>query len=369
MNADIPLAAQGYRRASSANPLVPEVGCMPETRSDIALPRERVLHIALRDGREKQPGLARALRSIADGYAEVDWQQVEKTSGPEGLWNAIKACALMVRPTLVFMQIQRVSPITPELVTKLREHCDDNVVIVNWDGDQHHEPDAPARRWFRELGIACDTSLVVNTAHPAIYASHGVRNPGYLQIGIDPELYRPHAVPTPGTPAVVMLASRYAGYAPYKRRQDIADALEKWYGPGFGVYGGGWSGPSARPMLNQDQEAGVYTSAIAAVSMSIRADLPRYTSDRLFRALACGAYVLVERFPDMEGLGLRDEVNCQFWSSWGELENLIVETEPRLAQYHNIRHAGAMLAHTYHTWEARMPELLYIVDTVRAARG
>jgi hypothetical protein len=280
----------------------------------------------------------------------------------------------MIRPTLVFMQIQRVSPITAELVEQLRGCCDPDVVIVNWDGDQHHEPDAPQRAWFRELGQACDTSLVVNTAHQPIYAAAGVRNPGYLQIGIDPDIYKP-TDPTPCTPQVVLLASRYGGYAAYKHRQDIADTLEKTYGGNvFGVYGSGWSGPSGRPMVAQTQEAGIYNAAGVAVSMSIRNDLPRYTSDRLFRALASGAYVAVERFPDMEGLGLVDEVNCEFWTGWGELQDIILRVSDsghyrETARQVDLRYQARLLAHTYHTWDARMPELLYIVDAVRAARA
>jgi hypothetical protein len=356
------------RRASDSNLLVPAFGCLPPARDDIAAPKERVMHVALRDGREKQPGLARALRSVADGYAEVDWVACEQI-GPEAVRSAMRACAAMLRPTLVFLQIQRRSAITPDVIAELRGLCDPDVVIVDWDGDQHHDADSPERAWFRELGAACDTSLVVNTAHPTVYANMSLRNPGYLQIGIDPLLYHPHAIPTPGTPAVVMLASRYAGYSPYKRRQDIVDTLERRYGAGgFGVYGGGWTGPSGHPMLNQDHEAGVYSAATSAISMSIRADLPRYTSDRLFRALASGAYVLVERFPDMAGLGLIDGVNCRAWSGWGELENHLIQAEPRDHEYTRIRHAAADLALALHTWDARMPELLWIVDAVRAMR-
>lgn len=357
------------RRASSSNPLVPAVGCLPMAREDIAAPKERVLHVALRDAREKQPGLARALRGIADSYGEVDWLRCEQLD-ERATRSTMRVVASTLRPTLVFIQTQRRSPITPELLEEMRPLFDDNCVIVNWDGDQHHEAAAPERAWFRELGAACDTSLVVNTAHPEIYASLGVRNPGYLQIGVDQELYRPHAVPAPGTPSTVMLASRYAGYAPYQRRQAIVDLLEAYYGAGgFGVYGGGWSGPSAHPMLNQDQEAGVYGASVCAISMSIRADLPRYTSDRLFRALACGAYVLVERFPDMAGLGLVDGVNCRAWSGWGELQNHITQAEPRDPEYQRIRSCAEHLGLLHHTWDARMPELLYIVDQIRAARA
>jgi hypothetical protein len=361
------------RRASDDNPLVPAVGCFPMAMA--AAPPERVLHLALRDAREKQPGLARALKSISSEYVDVDWTRWEAFGGDK-LRDVILTAARVLRPTLVFMQLQRKSPVTTHVIADLRALCDPSVVIVNWDGDQHYEANAPERAWFRELGSLVDTSLVVNTKHPEVYRRLGVRNPGYLQIGIDGEIYREHYKHEVRVPPVVMLANRYEGYPAYQSRRDVADTIEREWGSNlFGVYGAGWTGPSARPFLSQVDEAPVYTASSHAISMSIRNDLPRYTSDRLFRALACGAYVCVERFPDMEGLGLVDGVNCRFWTGIEELcsHALLVDgnrVDHAVHQrYCSIRKAAAELAHTHHTWDARMPELLWIVDQVRAARG
>jgi hypothetical protein len=42
---------------------------------------ERLLHVALRDAREPQAALERALRSIASQYVQVDWQAEERKGG------------------------------------------------------------------------------------------------------------------------------------------------------------------------------------------------------------------------------------------------------------------------------------------------
>lgn len=321
---------------------------------------ERILHVALRTPDEKQPALERALRSIAAEYAEVDWMPA-----PDHAARAIGRVASVIRPTLVFMQLQRAGVLSQTDIVALRSVCDPSVVIVNWDGDQHHEPSSPERAWFVELGRVCDASLVVNTAHPSAYAALGVKNPGYLQIGVDATLYRP-TEPTPGTPPVVMLASRYQTHA---MRNDVVERLAQRYGARFGVYGHGWSGECARPFLRQDQEAGVYAGAQVAISMSIRNDLPCYTSDRLFRAMGSGALVAVERFPGMERLGLLPDWDCFAWEGGDALCTIIDGVlEATQQQFDGMRRNATGLVHARHTWQARMPELLQTVEAARAAR-
>lgn len=322
---------------------------------------ERVLHVALRTSFEAQPGLEAALRSIAGEYREIDWA----TAGDQRL-SLMLALAAEIRPTLVFMQIQTGDIFRSHEILALRGLCAPNAVIVNWDGDQHFEPASADRRWFVDLGKVCDTSLVVNTQHPHEYAAMGVRHPGYLQIGTDSR-WAP-APPAKGVPWVVLLAGRYPTHPAYQRRRELVAHLSKGGPIRFGVYGGGWARPYGRPMLKQTEEAPVYAAAHAAISMSIRNDLPRYTSDRLFRALSAGAVVLVERFPDMEGLGLEDGVNCLEWSLLAELDAHIADVRASPGAYQPLRSAASRLATEYHTWNARMPELLAIVEAVRGAR-
>ncbi len=349
--------------------LVPAEGCLPP--STIVSARERVLHLALRTRMEQQPGLARALRSIAREYAEVDWIQVEATEGTRAVGERLLQAARALRPTLVWMQVQRGGVIDSTLIARLRAACEVRAVIVNWDGDQHYEPTDPARRWFVDLGHACDASLVVNTRHPFLYRELGVRHPGYLQIGIDETIYAPAhpdamAPSLPSRP-IVFFASCYGTDPAYAPRHELVARLGRRFEDEFAVHGSGWSpAQHARPFLRQADEAAVYDAARAAISMSIRNDLPRYTSDRLFRALATGAYVLVERFPDAAGLGLSDGVNCRFWSDEPELRRalyrVLADADP---DYRLLRDRAASLAHTFHTWSARMGELLAIVDVVR----
>jgi hypothetical protein len=367
------------RRAASTDwptLLTPAVGCYPlavKQRDD-----ERVLHIALRDDFEPQPALERALRSIASEYVQVDWQALERKPG--GLAAPLLEAAAALKPTLVFAQIQRANALSGQLMARVRDLCAPSVVVTSWDGDMHNEPEDKGRQWFVELGRECDCNLTVETGYQARYAALGVRHPGYLQIGIEEQWYKP-SPPTPGVPPIVLLAGNYPSLATnpggYASRLDIAKRCQDVYGPeGFAIYGSGWQDwPCARPFVRQPEEAGVYAAAVAALSISIRHDLPRYTSDRLFRMLASGAVCLVERFPDCEGLGLDNWDNCVLWDGWDDLRSVLYALfhgGHEFGRYDGNREAymrqqSARLG-LEHTWQARMPELLACVYAVRDSR-
>lgn len=357
------------RRAGADWPrlLVPAPGYLSPTaplRSD-----ERVLHIALRNATDKQEGLDRALRSIASEYRDVSWTAYS----PEVRGYAILDAAREIKPTLVFMQLH-----CPVLdaggIRMLRDLCDPNVVIVNWDGDQHYQPHDIERQWFVEIGreerVA---SLVVNTRHPAEYAAMGVRHPGFLGVGIDQRVWCP-VTPTPGTPEVVFLANFYQSWgSKYKQRLKIVTNMIRTWPNSFALYGVGWEsvmhGQCTRPFLSNHEEAGVYSGARAALSISICNDLERYTSNRLFYGLASGAIMLVEAFPDVEGLGVEDGRNAFLWRTWDDLAGLVQHTiGPWCAseEQRQMRRAARELG-LLHSWDAHMPELLAIVDAVRAS--
>lgn len=342
--------------------LTPAYGRLPPALQNAA--GERVLHVALRTPTDKQEGLDRALRSSASSYSVVDWMSAEADGT---LADQLYEEAARILPTLVFMQLQRSSPVTPKVVEALREKCDADAVIVNWDGDQHHEPQSAERRWFVELGHSVDTSLVVNTRHPEEYAAMGVRFPGYLQIGFDEAVYFRAEASQKTHPTVAFLANCYAHLDSYSRRRSLVELLQRRLGKLFAVYGGGWPAPGL-PSVQPREEGPIYRAATAAISMSIRRDLPRYSSDRLLRALGSGALVLAEAFPDTEGLGLRSGDNCLLWHESEDLLWLVREILARPSAFASIRERGAELAAQSHTWMARMPELMAIVDAVRRAR-
>lgn len=321
---------------------------------------EKLFHVALRTSFEKQPALAAALKSIARaGYDEIGWQA---TPAPLRVRKIVEKVSAL-RPTIIFMQLQSKDALDAKDIEFIRKAAG-NPTIISWDGDLRDEPADPGRKWFVELGKVIDASLVTNTVHPPIYKSLGVRGAGYMQIGIDENIYKP-ATPARNVPEIVFLASKYDSHS---RRDEVVAALSKRYKKRFGVFGHGWNKLfTGHGMLRQDQEAAVYTAAKCAISMSIRNDLPSYTSDRLFRALASGAVTLVEDFPGLLELGVVPNINAYVWKTIDELisqiDYIINFDDPWLS---SMRAAASSLARTAHSWQARMPELLEIVKKCRS---
>lgn len=348
--------------------LCPAPGCAPPR----AAPRgdERVLHVGL--GAIFSPDEVRsatgALRRLAG--SDADYRAVPMATDSTLDADALEAAAAL-RPTLVFLQPQCASVLDPAWVADLRPLCDPDAVVVNWTGDQHAEPGEPGLAWLEELGRAVDATLVVNTKHPAELAARGVRHPGYLQVGVDTDLWRPTA-PTPGTPAVVCLANRWPAYrAKYAARDACFARVAADHPGGFAVYGHGWDGQDEvphRPLVPCAAEAGVYSAARAALSISIRCDLARYTSNRLFYALASGAVVLAERFPDCEGLGLLEGVNCWLWRDLDDLECLLGTVLDPGHDDAPLRAGARALALEGYSLAAFAEHLAAIVDAVRAER-
>lgn len=365
------------RSAASCWPhtFLPAPGCRPlaiEPRRD-----ERVLHVCLRVPGDPQAALAAALKSISSDYVEVDWMKVKQAG--ESVADVACVLARLQRPTLVFIQAQTPGVLDWTGIAKLRPLCAPNCVFIQWDGDQHHAPDAPQREWFVNLGRACDVSLICNTEYPLVYDRMGVRC-GYLNIGVDADIWQP-TTPDIKAPPIVLLASNYAHIEKYSRRVAAARMLSARFPTAFAAYGYGWEldgRVTGRPFVPHEREAPIYSKALAAVSISIRNDLPRYTSDRLFRCLASGVPTLVERFPDMEGLGLRDGTrdpswaegaNCYAWSTLDELSALVCWVLDGCGRelLKMAGERGRQLALT-HTWQARMAELAAIVESLRLER-
>jgi hypothetical protein len=329
-----------------------------------------VLHICLRVPGDPQNALAKALQSLTvcgGAYAEVDWM----ASGVR-LIDRIIDTASHVKPTLIFAQIQTAGILSGGEMDRIRRVCAPGCVIVQWDGDHRHDhTDGQDREWFRNLSQGCDINAVTCTRDVEEYAEQGVRGAAYLQIGVDTDLWRP-TTPDIHAPDVVMLANCNARLG-YETRRSVARMLSQSYPDGFAVYGHGWEQePGVRwlSFVPHQCEAPIYSRSVAALSISIRNDLPRYTSDRLLRCLASGALTLVEAFPDMEGLGLRDGYNCMTWCGEGELHYLVGKILENHSDryYSDIRCRARELALT-HSWDARMGELMAMVQSIRETRA
>jgi spore maturation protein CgeB len=138
----------------------------------------------------------------------------------------------------------------------------------------------------------------------------------YFQIGYNEEFYFPGESERKG---IVFFGNNYPGIFPLsKMRSDMVMTLEKKFDD-FEYYGN-WRGKKDMN-FKQKEEGDIYRSALMAVNVS-HIDLKRYSSDRMFRAMACGAMMLTHRY---QGIWeeFKEGVHLVSWESIEELCDLI----------------------------------------------
>lgn len=340
---------------------------------------ERVLHVHLGTPEEPQTSLCRALSSLATpgGYRCVEWTALPNS------WQrhrAVIAAAELLRPTLVFMQLQRPDVLAPATVAELRRVADQHdLVIASWCGDVggiNGPFPHPHDRWAFDMSAHCDLMLYTSMSQVRAYRSRAMHKAAYLQIGYDEDRYFEGPDDQYGSRFdVAFLGRRYYDYQwinfPGQEsglRQAVVDALRSCLGNRLGLFGQGWGHGSGHlpPALSGD----VYRQSHLALSVSLCSFLERYSSDRLFRALACGTPVLLKSFDDWRSLGLAHGENVLVWKNTDDAVALVREwldpaRRPRLRE---IGRNGAHLARQHHSWGIRMQELYPFIMAVRGER-
>jgi hypothetical protein len=93
---------------------------------------------------------------------------------------------------------------------------------------------------------------------------------------------------------VVFVGSNYRDKYPLSEyRDNLVHFLKEKLGGKFSYYGFGWE--DGINYLHTQQEAECFRSAKIVVSFN-HLNLPRYTSDRLYKAMACGAFCLSQNY-------------------------------------------------------------------------
>jgi hypothetical protein len=249
----------------------------------------KILHLGLCvDG--KNEGLPFALKNAATHYYEVN---------PGDKDIAYKLQNVPFTPDIVFCQIQSDTiqgnkNTVNYLGGHLKQFVNDGATVINWSGDMR----ATTPSWYLEMAQYVSVTCFSNMQDVNYINSKGFRSE-FLQIGIDPLVFTPNGERLE-VPEIVFLANNYGKQFPLGPfRAQIAQYLEAAYGNKFAVYGNGWGPRTQSFNHSQLEEAKLYRGAKIAISIS-HFDSDRYTSDRLFRALACGVHVITHNYKGID---------------------------------------------------------------------
>lgn len=295
----------------------------------------KLLHVAM-----GSPEIDRSFRELGHSVERIDWRQWKNR---EALNMQVMSVCTRFSPDVVFMQLQTPGVIHPHTVRFMRER---GAVVMNWTGDVRD----PLPDHYPQLGPHVNVTLFTNLTDVSIMRGMGY-DADYLQIGYDETIYRPPERPVKRE-GVVFIGNNYGDRFPESRsRAALVDALRSAFGHRFKVYGAKWGGDS-RPCI-PTEEVSIYQRALVAVNWDhfVR---PRFASDRILRAQACGACTVSRGYD-----GIEVEHPRVYWAD--SVDGVVELVEEMLEAQDATQAFGYMQAQhvrDHHTWHNRAERII-----------
>lgn len=309
--------------------------------------RLRFLHISMNTPQCIRNGIQSA---IDCAYKEIDWVYIFGKYGKEGLELQIQHQVRTFKPDIIFMQIQREGVIDSIFARWLGKQA----YVISWTGDVRNDIS-----WYEAVAQHITMTLFSN-GHDVKTLHRKKLRSDFLQVGFDEQIYYPSNNSSLASGQIVFCANHYtlhefplSGF-----RKKVAIALQQNFKENFRLYGMGWDHRvrSSGTCSGYD-EAEEYRNCTIAINCS-HFNYSRYSSDRLFRILACGGFCLSHRYEDIY-TDFKEEKHLVTWQTPDEL----VDKCKFWLQPHNdtkrlkIARTGCELVHKHHRWKNRFLEL------------
>mgnify|MGYP000947893968 CR=1 FL=1 len=252
------------------------------------------------------------------------------------------------QPHVLLMQLHSAEEVTPADLAAARTWCP-SMVVVNWNGDVY--PDKLTSEPMLDLLRFVDVQLVVNDAVIPTYAEHGIKAE-YWQVAYEPI---GDELPVVAAHDVVWLAN---GYTP--ARKHLGEILRGMQGVNVGLYGTGWRVPNGNTTYNFAAGAALYRKAKIALGDNQYPDQRGFVSNRIFEALANGAFLLHQQVAGLEDLtGLKAGVHYVEWTTPQDLQQEIRWwlNPKHAAERKLIAETGERFVRERHSFDARVHEL------------
>lgn len=303
----------------------------------------RILYLPL-----YSPGYGRYKRGLCDALAKVGMvYELDYARQRDKFLSVVDA----FQPHLILTQFHDAHTILPDALRYARTLAP-AAAVVNWCGDVYQ--DSQTAPDMLELLQHVDLALVVNADLLPIYEAHGIRA-AYWQIGFEPV---PADLPAEIPHDILFMANAYS-----PARKELAAVLHEISG-NVGLYGYGWDEftGSGNTFYNFARGAALYHSCKIAIGDNQYGD-KGFVSNRLFEALANGAFLLHQTIPGLEELtGL---VDGEHYVAWRDYEDLRAKARSYLTHEkarRTIAEAGERFVRAHHSFDARVRELFALLE-------
>lgn len=305
-----------------------------------------ILHIALNT--EYQKSLGKALSSLGD-YFVIDWRNELKDGNLQSLYRKILTVVNEFDIDLIFMQIQ-----TPDIIKiELIHHINiikPNIKIINWNGDIRFE----TPKWMVELAKFNNIYTSFTNMRDVNYMLNlGYKNTFHMQISFEESVFQEHEPKRKNMPWIVFTGNNYGEKFPLTGlRTNVISKLKSKYGEKFQAYGNGWEHLGCSKTVSKQITNTIYRSAKIVLSIN-NINAEKYTSDRLFNALASKSFVLAHYYEGIEQ-DFDKGIHLDWWKDETELIEMVEYYLNNQAIRNKIAQAGMDKVWSEHRWINRI---------------
>lgn len=309
----------------------------------------RILLVPIITPTSQQESMRAAFATLGE-YQEFNWWPYWNSGRIADLRADYLKLVTVFQPELTFLQLQ-----TPDILTAF-ELKQTSGIGVSWTGDCRQ----PTPQHYYDTAQYINISLFSNETDVENLRSKGLKA-DFMNIGFNDDTFKPASGPKNGK--VIFLGNDYGNRFPMSaQRREMVKRLIKRYGKQFEVYGYGWDGLGRDVRwLPEPREAQAYQSCSIAICQNHFNDVARFSSDRVFRAMGSGAFLLCNHYPAIE----KDFTIGKHLDTWHDLEELERQVDRYLSddtKREEIANEGCTYVHATQTWKCRMAELKVIIE-------
>lgn len=317
--------------------------------------KPKVLHCAMHSPQYSSEGITKGFEQNGYEVIQFNWQPERFSNGIDGMRRKLLFMAEANMPDLIFLHIQVPDVLDIETVKKLQQISP----VVNYTFDVRN-PDKS--QWLYDIAPHITLSCFACQEDIDYCRSIGVNNVCLIQSSADYDIYKKLPL-NEERKGVVFIGNNHLNtnleFPLAQERFDMVELLEKAFPNDFKCYGMKWK---QSQYINPQDEINIYNRSLISVCQN-NFDRVGYSSDRLFRSMACGTMVLTKYVKGLEKLFERG-VHLDWWENFTELHWLISNYLKDSDEAKAIGESGRIFVIENHTWSNRIAEVKYHVSKI-----
>lgn len=315
-----------------------------EPQGDL-LKRPKLLFVAIFAPTFSPKGMIDGFEKAGFDVVTFDWRKVKFNEGIEGLKDRIVVKAQMEKPDLIFLHIQNSESIGVDEVVELQKIAP----TINYTFDVRED-----MSWFKELAPHISYTYLASLDQVKEFKKEGIKNVGLMQSSCDMNLYKP-GVSSRQTD-ILFIGQNYSQtnlkFPLAEFRQEMCKVLDSEFGDKFQSYG--MRQKNNQVVLHEDEVALLRGAKIVIAANNF--DMDSYQSDRIWRSMATGAFVLAHHSKGIEKV-FEVGKHLDTWKDFDELVQKVKYYLANEASRNIIAKAGMDFVRNENTWAKRFENL------------